>query len=107
MVADGHRMTITPMASPARHRLISRREDGGAGEIRIDLPHQENHPARDFLARVLVGFKWLAAAVAITTIHVESVPLVARIFRFWRRAQEPSAGRKRGPERNTTKEKHD
>ena len=61
------------MAGPARDGLISNREGARAGEIRIDLADQENHPARDFLAGVVVGFEWFAGAMAVTAIHFERV----------------------------------
>ena len=61
------------MAGPARDGLISHWEGARAGKIRVDLAHQQNHPARDFLARVLVRFEWLAGAVAVTAIHLERV----------------------------------
>src|SRR6516162_6676485 len=76
LITDGHGMRVATMAGVARNCLVPHREDGRAGEIRIDLPHQEYHFARDFLARVLVSFKWLSGAVTVTAIHLKCVPKV-------------------------------
>ena len=61
------------MASPARDGLISHRVGARTREIGIDLPHKNNHPARDFLTRVFVRFKRLAGAMAVTAVHFERV----------------------------------
>ena len=61
------------MASPARDGLLSYRVGTRAREIGIDLPHEKDHPARDFLTWVFVRFKWLAGSMAVTAVDFQRV----------------------------------
>ena len=61
------------MAGPASDLLVSHRVGARAREIGIDLPHEENHAARDFFAWVFVRFKWLAGSMAVTAVDFQRV----------------------------------
>src|SRR5437773_2393273 len=76
-VAQAHRVRVAAVACPAGYRLIAHGEDASAGKIRIDLPHQHDHLARDILPRVDVYFLRPSPAVTVVAVHVERVAELA------------------------------
>lgn len=72
-VAHARRMRLTAVACVAGYLLFPYRVDAGAGEMRIDLAHQQDHFACDVLARVDIHFLGPATAVAVVAVHIERV----------------------------------
>ena len=73
LVAQTDRMRIAAVAGPAGDLLLADREDACAWKLLIDLPHEQDHFARDIFAGIEVPFLGLAAAVAVVAVHTECV----------------------------------
>src|SRR5262249_2071309 len=76
-VADAHRMRLAAMARPAGNLLLASRKNTCTGKLRIDLPHQQDHLARNILTRIQVPFLWLSAAMTIVTVNAQCVTELA------------------------------
>src|SRR5262245_25754482 len=72
-VADAHGMRLAAMARPAGDLLLTNRENSCTRELRIDLPHQQDHLARNILTRIEVPFLRLSAAMTIVTVNAQRV----------------------------------
>lgn len=72
-VAQGHRVRITAVASVAGNLLLTHGKNAGTWKLLVDLPHEQDHLARDVFARVRVRLLGPPAAMAICAVHVERV----------------------------------
>src|SRR5262245_2845198 len=71
LVVDARGMRLPAVTRPAGHGLRAVREDTHAGEVRIDLPDQQNHVASDVLPWIRLRFKRPAASVTERAVHAE------------------------------------
>ena len=70
-------MRVATMACPAGDLLLTDREDPCAGKLRVDLPDEHDHFARDVFPRIEIPFLGFSTAMAIVAIHVERVAKLA------------------------------
>jgi len=70
-------MCIAAMARPAGDLLVANRKNSCTGKLRIDLPHQHDHLARNILTRIEVPFLRLSTAMTIVTVHAQRVTELA------------------------------
>src|SRR5262245_3004612 len=76
-VADAHGMRLAAMARPAGDLLLANRKNTCSGKLRIDLPHQQDHLARNILTRIEIPFLRLSAAMTIVTVNAQCVTELA------------------------------